>query len=158
VPGRSELRHLCVPVGVVESAFPRPGGEVEATARLRPGYEFLRAPGSRFVLIKPQISLREFSGIEPRYRKLVRRTSKFRDASGTAARIGPFKIDLPNHPSSIPPTASSSPTRIPTPTARCTPAMSSRLNQSAERTFDFGFRESAQARWIQPPPTTLSPS
>ena len=62
--GKSQLRYLGVPVGVVDSLAPQRGGKVEVTARLRPGFTFLRTDGARFVLIKPEISLQALSGIE----------------------------------------------------------------------------------------------
>ncbi|MDX2081094.1 MAG: MlaD family protein [Terrimicrobiaceae bacterium] len=179
VAGLSELRYLGLPVGIVTAVTPRSDGEVEVSARLRPGYGFLRTSGSQFAVVRPQISLqgvssletmlsgiyiecvpgsggdfrdsfrgretgapealaqdrfrifltspmtrvtpgapvlfRDFQigavlskelskdgatqrlevGIEPRYRSFIRTNSVFLDASGTVAKIGPFRIELP---------------------------------------------------------------
>lgn len=60
---QTRLTYMGVPVGMVTGIKPV-GGQVEVTARLNPGYEFLRAEGSRFTLIKPEISLEGISGLE----------------------------------------------------------------------------------------------
>jgi len=61
--GRSELRYLGVPVGLVES-LSTANGKVEVTARLRAGYEFLQKSGSSFAIVEPKISLKGITGIE----------------------------------------------------------------------------------------------
>lgn len=179
VAGQTELRYLGLPVGVVSNVAPRQSGEVEAVARLRPGFGFLRSPGSQFAIVRPQLSLQGISsletilsgifiecvpgsgggvrdsfrgretgtpetlakdrfriflttaattvtagapvlfrdfkigeviskelsadgttqrlevGIEPRYSAFIRTGSNFLDASGTVAKVGPFRIELP---------------------------------------------------------------
>lgn len=54
--GKSELRYLGLPVGLVENVR-TVGAEVEVTARLDPGYDFLRRNGSVFAIVQPRISL-----------------------------------------------------------------------------------------------------
>lgn len=62
--GQSELRYLGLPVGLVESVRTN-DGRVEVSARLQPGYEFLRREGSKFAIVKPSISLASgVTGIE----------------------------------------------------------------------------------------------
>ena len=61
--GRTQLRYLGVPVGLVEDVKPS-GGKVLVTARLDPGYDLLRRKGSAFSLVRPRISLQGVSGLE----------------------------------------------------------------------------------------------
>lgn len=62
-PGRTELRYLGVPVGVVE-AVATAEGRVEVTSRLNQGYEFLRREDSFFSIVRPNISLQGITGLE----------------------------------------------------------------------------------------------
>ncbi|MFZ4777153.1 MAG: MlaD family protein [Terrimicrobiaceae bacterium] len=61
--GQTQLRYLGVPVGLVESVTAS-DGKVTATARLEPGYEFLRRKGSIFTVIRPSISMEGVTGLE----------------------------------------------------------------------------------------------
>ena len=61
--GRSELRYLGVPVGMVES-IETENGKVWVSARLNDGYEFLRRADSLFSVVRPNISMRGISGLE----------------------------------------------------------------------------------------------
>lgn len=63
VAGRSQLRYLGVPVGMVEKVEPK-DGQVHVTARLDAGYEFLRREGAIFSVIRPNISLQGVTGLE----------------------------------------------------------------------------------------------
>jgi paraquat-inducible protein B len=63
LPGNTELRYLGVPVGIVEAATPD-AGKVQVTARLNAGYEFLRREGTRFAIVRPNISLQGITGLE----------------------------------------------------------------------------------------------
>lgn len=62
-PGRTELRYLGVPVGVVDSVATAEG-RVDVTARLNQGYEFLRREDSFFSIVRPNISLQGITGLE----------------------------------------------------------------------------------------------
>ena len=62
-PGRTELRYLGVPVGVVD-AVDTAEGQVVVTARLNQGYEFLRRDDSFFSIVRPNISLQGITGLE----------------------------------------------------------------------------------------------
>jgi paraquat-inducible protein B len=61
--GRTQLRYLGLPVGVVESVKVLEG-KVEVTARFRPGFDFLRRRGSEFAIMRPTISLQNVTGLE----------------------------------------------------------------------------------------------
>lgn len=62
--GKSELRYLGQPVGLVDEIRTE-AGHVEVQARLRPGFEALRRQGSEFVIVQPNISLADgITGIE----------------------------------------------------------------------------------------------
>jgi paraquat-inducible protein B len=61
--GKTELKYLGIPVGIVEQVRPT-DGKVEATARFQPGYEFLTRKGSEFALVKPEVGLQGVKGIE----------------------------------------------------------------------------------------------
>jgi len=61
--GQSQLRYLGLPVGLVEDVRTTEG-EVEVTARLDPGYDFLRRTGSSFSLVQAHISLQGVTGLE----------------------------------------------------------------------------------------------
>lgn len=63
VAGRSEVRYLGVPVGIVETVEPR-DGHIFVNARLDEGYEFLRREGSIFSVVRPNISLQGITGLE----------------------------------------------------------------------------------------------
>ena len=63
IAGKTELRYLGVPVGVVETVRVMEG-RVEATARFQPGYDFLRKRGSEFAIIRPEIDLKGVHGLE----------------------------------------------------------------------------------------------
>jgi len=61
--GKTELKYLGVPVGIVERVRPV-AGKIEATVRFQPGYEFLTRKGSGFTLVKPEVGLQGVKGIE----------------------------------------------------------------------------------------------
>lgn len=61
--GRTQLRHLGVPVGVVEDVRVE-ASQVTASARFRAGFDDLRRAGATFTLVKPQISLQGVTGLE----------------------------------------------------------------------------------------------
>jgi paraquat-inducible protein B len=61
--GKTELKYLGIPVGIVEQVRTT-GGRVEATARFQPGYDFLRRTGSEFAIIRPEVGLKGVKGIE----------------------------------------------------------------------------------------------
>lgn len=61
--GKTELRYLGIPVGIVEQVRTTQG-KVEATARFQPGYDFLTRTGSEFAIIRPEIDLKGVKGIE----------------------------------------------------------------------------------------------
>jgi len=63
VAGRSEIRYLGVPVGIVEKVEPK-DGYIFVNARLDEGYEFLRREGSLFSVVRPNISLQGITGLE----------------------------------------------------------------------------------------------
>jgi paraquat-inducible protein B len=63
VAGRSEIRYLGVPVGMVETVEPR-DGFIYVNARLDEGYDFLRREGSLFSVVRPNISLQGITGLE----------------------------------------------------------------------------------------------
>ena len=63
IAGKTELRYLGIPVGVVETVRVSEG-RVEATARFQPGYDFLRKRGSEFAIIRPEIDLKGAHGLE----------------------------------------------------------------------------------------------
>ena len=61
--GQTRLTRLGIPVGMVTDVTAA-GDEARVTAQLNPGFDFLRAAGSKFVLVEPQISLKGVSGLE----------------------------------------------------------------------------------------------
>ena len=61
--GQTRLTRLGIPVGMV-TGLTTSGDEVRVTAQLDPGFDFLRAPGSKFTLVEPEISLKGVSGLE----------------------------------------------------------------------------------------------
>ena len=61
--GQTRLTRLGIPAGMV-TALQATGDKVRATAQLNPGFDFLRAPGSEFILVEPDISLQGVSGLE----------------------------------------------------------------------------------------------
>ncbi len=63
LPGKTALRYLGVPVGLVESVRTS-NGRVEVTARVDAGYESLRRKGSVFAIVQPQVSVQGLSGLE----------------------------------------------------------------------------------------------
>ncbi|MEO5913599.1 MAG: MlaD family protein [Luteolibacter sp.] len=63
VAGKTEVRYLGVPVGIVESVRTTEA-KVEATARFQPGYDFLRRKGSEFAVVRPEIDLKGAHGLD----------------------------------------------------------------------------------------------
>jgi paraquat-inducible protein B len=61
--GQTRLTYLGVPVGMVTDVKTI-DGRVQTTARLNPGFEFLRLSGSSFTLVEPELSLQGVSGLE----------------------------------------------------------------------------------------------
>lgn len=61
--GRTQVRHLGVPVGLVESVRTK-NNEVEASVRLNPGHDFLRREGSKFSIVRLDVSLNGVTGLE----------------------------------------------------------------------------------------------
>lgn len=61
--GQTQVRHLGVPVGFVESVTSR-DGKVEAVIRLNDGYDFLRREGSAYSIVRLDLSLNGVSGLE----------------------------------------------------------------------------------------------
>jgi paraquat-inducible protein B len=61
--GRTEVRHLGVPVGIVEAVTTKPGA-VEAIVRLNAGTDFLRREGTAFSIVRLSISLNGVTGLE----------------------------------------------------------------------------------------------
>lgn len=63
VAGKTALRYLGIPVGVVEQVRVMEG-MIETTARFQPGYDFLRRSGSEFAIIRPEIDLKGVQGLD----------------------------------------------------------------------------------------------
>lgn len=63
LPGKTELRYLGVPVGLVEQVITTKESMV-VIARFRDGYDFLRRDGTTFGIVQPSISLQGITGIE----------------------------------------------------------------------------------------------
>lgn len=61
--GKSELRYLGVPIGLVEQVITKKGS-LEVIARFRAGYDFIRRSGATFGVVQAAISLQGVSGIE----------------------------------------------------------------------------------------------
>jgi paraquat-inducible protein B len=61
--GKTELKYLGIPVGIVEQVRSI-SGRIEATALFQPGYEFLTRKGSGFAIVKPEVGLQGVKGIE----------------------------------------------------------------------------------------------
>lgn len=61
--GKTQLRHLGVPVGIVEEVR-TVKDRVEVVAHLDSGHDSLRRRGSLFAIVQPQISLQGVTGIE----------------------------------------------------------------------------------------------
>jgi paraquat-inducible protein B len=61
--GRTQVRYLGMPVGLVERVDAE-NGAVEATVRLDAGYDFLRREGSAFSVVRLNVSLNGVSGLE----------------------------------------------------------------------------------------------
>ena len=61
--GHTRLVYLGLPVGMV-SAVRALDGRIEVRARLEPRYERMRAAGSTFTLVEPQISLQGVTGLQ----------------------------------------------------------------------------------------------
>lgn len=61
--GQTRLTYLGIPVGMVTD-LKAADGQVQVTARLNPGFDFLRLAGSGFTLVEPQISLKGVTGLE----------------------------------------------------------------------------------------------
>ena len=63
--GQTEVRHLGIPVGYVESVHLNAGTQsVETVVRFQPKFEHLHTAGTVFTLIRPQLSLEGVSGLE----------------------------------------------------------------------------------------------
>jgi paraquat-inducible protein B len=61
--GQTQVRHLGVPVGLVESVTPKKG-KVEAVVRLNDGYDYLRREGSAYSIVRLNVSLNGVTGLE----------------------------------------------------------------------------------------------
>jgi len=61
--GQTRLTYLGIPVGMVTD-LKTIDGRVQVTARLNPGFDFLRLAGAGFTLVEPEISLKGVSGLE----------------------------------------------------------------------------------------------
>lgn len=61
--GRTQVRHLGLPVGIVEAVNTK-DGRVEAVVRLNEGCDFLRREGSDFAIVRLDVSLEGVSGLE----------------------------------------------------------------------------------------------
>ena len=61
--GQTRLTYLGIPVGMV-TVLKTVDGRVQVTARLNPGFDFLRLAGAGFTLVEPEISLKGVSGLE----------------------------------------------------------------------------------------------
>jgi len=61
--GKTEVRYLGVPVGMVEQVIAEKESMV-VVARFRAGYDFLRRQGTTFGIVEPVISLQGITGIE----------------------------------------------------------------------------------------------
>jgi paraquat-inducible protein B len=61
--GMTQLRYLGQPVGIVESVKAAEN-KVIVTARFRTGYDFLRARGAVFSIVRPRFELQKVSGLE----------------------------------------------------------------------------------------------
>ncbi len=61
--GKTQMRYLGVPVGVVDRVRVLPS-KVEVEARFYKNFDFLRRTGSRFTVVRPKISLQGASGLE----------------------------------------------------------------------------------------------
>jgi paraquat-inducible protein B len=61
--GKSELRYLGVPIGLVEQVITKKGS-LEVIARFRAGYDFIRRSGATFGVVHAAFSLKGISGIE----------------------------------------------------------------------------------------------
>ena len=55
--GKTEVRYLGLPVGIVEKAHPMEKGIVEVTVRMQAGYAFLQRTDSKFLIVHPNVSL-----------------------------------------------------------------------------------------------------
>lgn len=65
VAGQTEVRHLGVPVGFVESATLNVANEtVDTVVRFQPAFEHLHSAGAVFTLVRPRVSLEGISGLE----------------------------------------------------------------------------------------------
>jgi paraquat-inducible protein B len=61
--GQTRMTYLGVVVGMVNEVRPV-DGRVQVTARLDPGFDFLRLAGAKFSIVEPQVSLQGISGLE----------------------------------------------------------------------------------------------
>lgn len=63
--GQTEVRHLGMPIGYVETAKLDPANQsVDTVVRFQPAFENLHSPGTVFTLVRPRISLQGVSGLE----------------------------------------------------------------------------------------------
>lgn len=63
--GQTQVRFLGVPVGLVEtSTLNEAGLAVDTVVRFQPEFEHLHSTGTRFTLIRPQVSLNGITGLE----------------------------------------------------------------------------------------------
>lgn len=57
IAGKTEVRYLGVPIGVVENVRPMSSGNMEITVCFETGYDYLRRKDTKFVLVQPFVSL-----------------------------------------------------------------------------------------------------
>lgn len=63
LPGKTQMRRLGIPVGLVDTVETR-GDRVVVTARFEAGHDDLRREGATFAIVQPKISLAGLTGIE----------------------------------------------------------------------------------------------
>jgi len=65
IAGQTQVRHLGLPIGYVETARLNEAEQtVDTIVRFQPAYEHLHTAGTTFTLVRPQISLQGVSGLE----------------------------------------------------------------------------------------------
>jgi paraquat-inducible protein B len=57
IAGKTQVRYLGVPIGMVDGVQPLPSGTMGITVRFQKGYDFLRRTDTKFVLVQPFVSL-----------------------------------------------------------------------------------------------------